>query len=98
MPPQDETTRPITISKIRPVSWKIYVQGKRQVDYVGALLQQAGIDVGQPREEPGLTDPALYSIEATARADVALTEEELLAILEQDEKVQLAFGGPGGGP
>jgi hypothetical protein len=81
----------IAITKIRPVTWKIYVQGEAQAKYVSAVLQKSGIAVRQPDEEPGLTDPALYSIEATASADVPLTEEELLAILEQDDRVEVPF-------
>jgi hypothetical protein len=81
----------IAITKIRPVAWKIYVQGEDQARYVSAVLRKAGIEVRQPSVEPGLTDPALYSIEATASADVPLTEEELLAILEQDDQVAIAF-------
>jgi hypothetical protein len=86
----------ITVPKIRPVSWKVYVQGKEETQYVSGVLRQAGIEVSEPEEEPGLTDPPLYAVVATAKADVPLTEEELLAILEQDDKVELSFGKPCG--
>jgi hypothetical protein len=81
----------ITIPKIRPASWRIYVQGKEETQYVSSVLQDAGIEVTQPEEEPGLTDPPLYAIVATASANVPLTEEELVAILHSDEKLELTF-------
>jgi len=84
----------ITIPKIRPVAWKICVQGEREAQYVCRALGEAGIDATQPELEPGLTDPPLYAFVATPRAQVALTEEELVAILEQDEKLEVAFDTP----
>ena len=57
-------------------------------------LGEAGIDTTQPEPEPGLTDPPLYAFVATPRAEVSLTEEELVAILEQDEKLELTFNSP----
>lgn len=81
----------IKIPKIRPASWRVYVQGEQEARYVGRLLGEAGIDTAEPEHEPGLTDPPLYAIVATPRADAPLTEEELVAILQQDEKLELKF-------
>lgn len=55
------------------------------------VLGEAGIDTTDPEREPGLTDPPLYAIVATPKADVPFTEEELVAILEQDDTLELTF-------
>jgi len=81
----------IAIPKIRPVAWKIYVQGENEAECVSRALQDAGIDTTQPGPEPGLTDPPLYAFVATPRAEVTLTEEEVAAILNRDENFELTF-------
>jgi hypothetical protein len=81
----------ITIPKIRPASWKVYVQGEEQAHYVCRVLEEAGIDTTEPDIEPGLNYPPLYGFVAAPKADVSLTEEELLAILGRDERLELVF-------
>jgi len=81
----------ITIPKIRPASWKVYVQGEREARYVSRVLGEAGIDTTEPEHEPGLTDSPLYAIVATPKAGVPLTEEELVAMLQRDDKLELRF-------
>jgi len=81
----------IAIPKIRPASWKIYVQGREDAAYVRSALEKAGMATGEIEEEPGLTDPALYVFEATPTAEVPLTQEELEAILAQDQRLDLVF-------
>lgn len=87
----DRTTSTIAIPKIRPASWRIYVQGECEAQYVRRLLGESGIDVTEPEPQPGLTDPPLYALLATPQAEVALTKEELVAVLEQDGKLTLEF-------
>jgi hypothetical protein len=81
----------ITIPKIRPASWKVYVQGEREARYVSRVLGEAEIDTAEFSLEPGLSDPPLHAIVGTPKAEVPLTEEELVAILEQHEKLELMF-------
>lgn len=81
----------ITIPKIRPAAWRVYVQGEQGARYVSRALGKAGIDSTEPEREPGLTDPPLYAIVAAPKGEVSLTEEELLVILKQDEKLELKF-------
>jgi hypothetical protein len=81
----------ISVHQIRPVAWKICVQGGSEVQYVCRILGEAGIFTTQPQPEPGLTDPPVYAFVASARGEGPLTEEELVAILEQDKSVDLAF-------
>lgn len=81
----------INIPRIRPASWRVYVQGEQDAEYVSRVLAEAGIDTTGPEQEPGLTDPPLYAIVATAKAETPLTEEELVAILERDDKLELTF-------
>ena len=81
----------IAVPKIRPASWKVYVQGEQEARYVARVLGEAGIDTTEPEEEPGLTEPPLYAIVAAPKAGAPLTEEELVAILERDGKLELMF-------
>ena len=81
----------VAIPKIRPVSWRVYVQGGEEARYVSRVLAEAGIDTTEPEQEPGLTHPPLYAIVATPKAEVPLTEEELVTILQQDNKLELMF-------
>ncbi len=81
----------ITIPKIRPASWRVYVQGERGARSLRRVLSEAGIETSEPEREPTLADPPLYAIVATPTADVALTEEELVAILEHEDGLELAF-------
>jgi len=81
----------ITIPKIRPTSWKVYVQGKQEAEYVRSILGEAGIDITEPNREPGLTNPPLYAMNAAPKADATLTEEELVAILEEHDDLELKF-------
>ncbi len=90
----DRASSKIAIPKIRPASWRVYVQGKREAQYVSRVLSQAGIDVTEPELEPGLSHPPLYAILAAPQAEVALTQEELLALLERDDKLTLELNSP----
>lgn len=81
----------ITIPKIRPIAWKVYVQGEEEVRYVKDLLSSEGIGVAEPEQEPALTDPPLYAIVVAPKTEAPLTQEELVAILERDDKLELDF-------
>ena len=79
------------VSKIRPVSWKIFVQGEAEAEYVRGLLFESRIHSTMPEREPGLSEPAVWSFIATAAGDSPLTTEEIEAVLTADEKIELAF-------
>lgn len=81
----------INIAKIRPASWKVYVQGNEEARYVSRFLSQSGLTTGEPEPTPGLTEPPLFAIVASPAGETPLTEEELVAILEKDEKLDLKF-------
>lgn len=89
------------VSKIRPVVWKIHVQGKPNAHYVRNTLRMFGLSVGMPEEEPGLVDPPVYSVTVGLGEEGSLTAEDLIAILHQ-AGLQARFaqegqrsGGPG---
>ncbi len=90
----DRASSKIAIPKIRPASWRVYVQGKHEAQYVSRVLREAGIDATEPAPEPGLTDPPLYAILVSPQAEVALTQEELVALLERDDKLTLELNSP----
>jgi hypothetical protein len=82
----------IMVSRIRPLSWKIYVQGEAEAEHLGSLLDQAGIDATHPERDPAaLIEPPVYAFVASPRAEVPLTKEELVAILKADARVEIAF-------
>lgn len=83
----------VTISRIRPVSWMIVVQGKEEAQYVCNMLRGMRMEVSEPREQPSLVDPALYSFTVTSKPEVPITTEEIEALLERDERITLAFSG-----
>ncbi len=88
---ESKTTSKIAIPKIRPASWRVYVQGEQEAQFVRRVLGEAGIEVTEPEGEPGLTDPPLYAVVAKPQADVALTQEELVAILDREGKLVIEF-------
>jgi len=63
---ESKTTSKIAIPKIRPASWRVYVQGEQEAQFVRRVLGEAGIEVTEPEGEPGLTDPPLYAVVANA--------------------------------
>lgn len=71
------------VSKIRPVLWKIHVQGKHNAQYVRDTLRMVGLSVGAPEEEPGLVEPPVYSLNASLNEEGSFTAEDLIAILHQ---------------
>lgn len=86
-----KTGKKAVISKIRPASWRVYVQGEDEARYVCQVLEKAGIDTGVLQSQMGLTDPPLFAVVVAAKAQVPLTQEELVAILKQDEGLELTF-------
>jgi hypothetical protein len=80
-----------TVSKIRPVSWRISVQGKEEAEYIRRRLRETQIETTTPQEEPGLMEPTLFSFVATLQAETPITTEEIIAVLEKDERIRLAF-------
>ena len=80
-----------TVCRIRPVSWKICVQGKEEAEYVRGVLSGARIDSSECEEEHDLTDPLVYSFVASPKGESPLTSVELQAILESDERIELTF-------
>lgn len=87
----DAHMKPIRIPRIRPVSWKITVEGRENADYVRRLLQTERVQTTEPQEEPSLTEPPLYAFVAHCELDAPFTKEELAAILHQDERIELCI-------
>lgn len=81
----------ITISRIRPVSWKIFVQGEAEADYVRQMLQGLHMHTTAPKVVPSLVEPPLYAFIVTLDSDSPMTTEELAAVLERDARISLAF-------
>jgi hypothetical protein len=79
------------VIKIRPASWKIYVQGDADAQQVRQTLRKMNVETSEPQNEPGLTDPPVVSFLATPASHVPLTRQELEAILLQDGRIELEF-------
>jgi hypothetical protein len=80
-----------TVARIRPVSWKVCVQGEQEVNYVRRLLDASQISCSDPICEPELQDPPVYSFIATPKFTSPITAPELQNILEADSNVEVAF-------
>ena len=79
------------IVRIRPISWKVSVQGKEEAEYVRGVLSGARIDTTECEQELDLKDPRVFSFVASARVESPLTSQELQAILENDQQIEVAF-------
>ncbi len=79
------------IIRIRPVSWKISVEGQENTAHVRQLLEQMNIQTSEPQSEPTLTDIPVEAFVAQPAANSPLTQEELEAILERDPRIELKF-------
>jgi hypothetical protein len=79
------------VTKMRPISWKIFVLGRDAAEHVQQLVRDHGITVGDVEQEPGLSDPPLFSFVASPKANTPLTALELEAVLRQDERIEVAF-------
>lgn len=84
----------VKVSRIRPVSWNVYVQGREEAQYARSLLSQAGIQTSKLRQQPELIDPPVYVFLATPNDATPMTSVELEAILSRDDRVELVFEKP----
>jgi hypothetical protein len=80
-----------TVARIRPVSWKLCVQGEQQASYVRDVLSESRIECSDLQREPELQDPPVFSFVATPQPASPLTAPELRSILEVDKKIEVAF-------
>lgn len=81
----------VIVSRIRPVSWKICVQGLEGMQYLRSMLRSNNIETDEPEQEPELQDPPVYSITARLTAGEPMVAPELTALLQQDERIELVF-------
>jgi hypothetical protein len=79
------------IVKIRPISWRVVVQGKDEAQYVRNVLATAKIQTTQCEKEPSLLEPALYAFVATPAAETPITAVELESLLDKDERIAIDF-------
>jgi hypothetical protein len=79
------------VCKIRPVTWKICVQGEQSAQHVRDVLDRRGFDSTSLVQEPDLHDPGTYSFIATPPKESPLNSEELIALLQQDSTIDVAF-------
>ncbi len=49
------------VNRIRPMSWKICVQGKNQAEYVRSKLSELQMEATACEQERDLADPPVYS-------------------------------------
>lgn len=88
-------TKKATVARIRPVSWKVCVQGEDGVNYVRSVLHEAGLDCSEAVHETELQEPPIFSFLATPKTETPLTAPELQAIFDQDDKIKVELDGQG---
>jgi len=81
----------VVVSRVRPVSWKVFVLGKTAADYLRGALSEMRMDCSEPVEEPELYDTATFSFVVTPNPETPLTAEELVALLEDEKRTTVAF-------
>ena len=79
------------VCKIRPISWKICVQGDKETEYVRQVLEASGAVRTPTAREPDLLDPPVFSFVMTPKAMTPLTAPELQSLFNQDPKIKLAW-------
>jgi hypothetical protein len=79
------------ISKIRPVSWKIYVEDEESARWARERLAAAGLETGDIERAPSLHDPPVFAFVATSPLEATLTQAELEAVLEEKVDAELVF-------
>ena len=81
----------VTVCRIRPVSWKISVQGEEDAEYVRQILQAMGDGCSPSCPEPDLLEPPVFSFVMTSKGKTPLTAQELQALFEHDEHIEMAW-------
>jgi len=81
----------IKIARIRPVVWKVFVQGREGADYARDVLRGMSMLATEPELAPGLTDPPLWSFDVATDVESPIMAEELAAILRQDPRIECEF-------
>jgi hypothetical protein len=81
----------VKIVKIRPISWKIVVQGKDEAEHVRKMLAAMKIETTLSEREPSLWQPPLYAFVATPAGETPMTAIELKSLLAEDERIELEF-------
>ena len=84
-----------TVCRIRPISWKVFVQGKTGVEYVRDFLSSKHFACSEPAQEPELHDPPIFSIVVTLNPETPLIAHELEALLGEDDGIDVAIETPG---
>lgn len=79
------------VVRIRPMSWKVYVQGRGAAEYLRERLREWSLGASEPEREPDLVEPSIYSFQVGFTQRTPLTQAELRAILERDERVEMGF-------
>lgn len=79
------------VCRIRPISWKICVQGDNETEHVRQVLETSGAECTPPAREPDLHDPPVFSFVMTPKAMTPLTALELQSLFEQDPTIKLAW-------
>ena len=63
------------VSRIRPISWKICVQGREEAEYVRVRLAAVKMTTTELERDRDLADPPVYSFVASYRHDSPLISE-----------------------
>jgi hypothetical protein len=80
-----------TVCKIRPITWKICVQGCESAQYVRSVLERAGFQTTNSTREPDLLDPAVHAFVASPKGDTPMNAQELMALMSADPEIEIAF-------
>ena len=80
-----------TVCKIRPITWKICVQGSESARYVRSVLERAGFQTTESKREPDLLDPAVHAFVASPKGETPMNAQELMALMSTDPEIEIPF-------
>lgn len=81
----------VLVAKLRPVSWRIYIQGEKEARHVQRALRKANMRTSEIDKELDLVDPGVYSLTVSPTEECPLTQEELVALLESDPHMHVSL-------
>jgi hypothetical protein len=73
------------------MSWKVFVQGREQAEYVRKVLEAMNLASSECVLEPSLSEPPVFSFVVSPAVESPLTAAELQSILEEDQQIKVAF-------
>lgn len=91
MPSKQTDSDTAVVVRVRPISWKVFVRGESAAEYVRGFLKGMRMECSEPVEEIELHETATFSFVVSPTPETPLTAQELVAVLQEDDRITVAF-------